>query len=230
MFAALATYAGATAGALAAVGPAALLYKARRDLISAVPFVIGDGQLRLTASIGVAKISDCGYDHVLQVADLAMYHAKASGGGVMVYGPDRSPGRGHAHRPIPDRDSGAGLAEEPLTVRGTSRSTAVRRRESRSGTPGRPGRSLAAFVDGLVRAGLVEDQLDARVHVQFGEDAGHVGLYRVSGYEQLCCDVRVGQARGDQFSDAPLGGRERLPAVGGAAVQASGAAAHPQRA
>ena len=30
------------------------------DLISAVPFVIGDGQLRLTASIGVAKISDCG--------------------------------------------------------------------------------------------------------------------------------------------------------------------------
>jgi len=61
MFAALATYAGATAGALAAVGPAALLYKARRDLISAVPFVIGDGQLRLTASIA------CGEDLRLRV-------------------------------------------------------------------------------------------------------------------------------------------------------------------
>ncbi len=35
MFAALATYAGATAGALAAVGQAALLYKARRDLRTA---------------------------------------------------------------------------------------------------------------------------------------------------------------------------------------------------
>ena len=39
----------------------------------------------------MAKISDCGYDHVLQVADLAMYYAKASGGGAVVYGPDRSP-------------------------------------------------------------------------------------------------------------------------------------------
>ncbi len=35
MFAALATYAGAMAGALVAVSPAALLYRARRDLRAA---------------------------------------------------------------------------------------------------------------------------------------------------------------------------------------------------
>jgi len=59
------------------------------EAISAAPFAVGSEPLRLTASIGVAKVADSGYDRVLRVADRAMYRAKASGGGVM-YAPMES--------------------------------------------------------------------------------------------------------------------------------------------
>jgi len=64
---------------VAAVDPARVVEKLRAAL--AVPYLIGGHNLRVTLSMGISVFPDDGFDSdtLMQKADTAMYHAKASG-------------------------------------------------------------------------------------------------------------------------------------------------------